>query len=434
MRNISREFNRSLFTILTSTVALAFIIFVGIVSTAIIGSVPQYYQDQWGVIDLVVKTSDNDPLPIDFVDNLTSNEFVKQSAFIQESRTEVDSINTYVYGVNPAQYEPFSETVFDSLLDKSGYEILSNNSKAIFGLISDSLFNSLNVSLGENVSVKYSTNLVQNVTLGAVIKGNDFLGNGRYLYISSDHFNPLFNSSSAKLFVCNVLDSSKIYQAKTNISLTYPFLNEVISIDFHRTIITNSLIFQANLFQVLFMESFILSGFAQFVTILISTLEKEREMGIMRSMGLTKLGVFNIFLAESSILGFSALLFGLIDGIFGAMLLIWYISLSIPIKIILPIDQILLWLLVSLIFTITSTTIPGFRSSQKDVIATISARPMRTIKERIAIKAPIKFNTEDILVPSYITYFIRIFIFFYYMFIIILAYMILEGIFFAGGL
>jgi hypothetical protein len=59
---------------------------------------------------------------------------------------------------------------------------------------------------------------------------------------------------------------------------------------------------------------------------------------------------------------------------------------------------------------------------------------MRSVQERIAMKAPISFNTEEILVPSFITYFIRILVFLYYIFILILAYMILEGIFFAGGL
>jgi ABC-type antimicrobial peptide transport system permease subunit len=88
----------------------------------------------------------------------------------------------------------------------------------------------------------------------------------------------------------------------------------------------------------------------------------EREMGIMRSVGLSKRGVFSIFMSESTALGFTGLIVGLLDGLFGSILLIWYISLSLPIDLYFPPERIVFWIIVSFLITLASTIIPSYRS------------------------------------------------------------------------
>jgi putative ABC transport system permease protein len=427
MRNISKEFQRSLFTIMTSSIALTFVIFVGVVSTAVIASVPQYYEGQWGTIDIVIETSDSNLLPVNFTDQLDSIEMIRQSGYLQETRTEVGRLNSYVFGVEPEQYSHFGEIIFDSISDAPADDLLSDNSlNQTNVLVSDLLYNSLNIALGQEVPLKYGKNNTINVTLAAVVKGNAFLGSGRYLYLASNNFQSLFNTSLAKIFICDVYEDQNVGEVRHNISETYEFLNhdDVVSIDLYRNIIENSLEFQANLFQVLFMESFILAGIAQFVGILLSTLQMEREMGIMRSMGLTKRGVFTIFLAESFALGFSAIIFGLFDGILGAALLLWYISFSIPIALHIPLDHIFTWLLISLAFTFVSTFIPAYRSSHKEVIATISARPMRTYKKekKKRLIFPRFMQEEELLFPKYLKVLVNGLIVIYYFWVLIFAY------------
>ena len=46
-RNIAREFQKSLFTIMTAAMALAFIIVIGLVSAAVVAGVPGYFERQW---------------------------------------------------------------------------------------------------------------------------------------------------------------------------------------------------------------------------------------------------------------------------------------------------------------------------------------------------------------------------------------------------
>jgi hypothetical protein len=167
--------------------------------------------------------------------------------------------------------------------------------------------------------------------------------------------------------------SDALFAART----VLPEAKEINEINFLTEIVEQSLTFQTGLFEVLFIESFILAAIAQFVCILVSTLHMEREMGIMRSFGLSKRNVFTIFMAESTALGFTALIVGLLDGLVGTILLVWYVSSNIPIDLYFPPERIIFWVLASFLITLASTFVPSFRSSQKNVVATISGRPMR---------------------------------------------------------
>jgi putative ABC transport system permease protein len=397
-RNIAREFQKSLFTIMTSAMALTFIIVVGLISAAVISGVPAYYENQWGAIDLVAETRDAEPLPTDTTNRIDGMSGVIISSFIQEVRTELDNVSSYVYGVDPFKYVYFSEPPVDSLSSFEPYELLSqSNVNRTNGVISHILYQKLRVPLGSNISLKIATNstvnnsIVKNstvgnstvkirtvnVTLTAVVKANIFLGNGEYLYIPSAQFREFFNSTVAKWFLCDVEDD-EVQRVKRNLEFNFPEFKEegVISITFFTDMMRESLIFQSAIFQVLFFESFILAAIAQFVCILVSTLRMEREIGIMRSLGLNRRGVFGIFMTESIALGISALFVGLFDGILGAVLLADYISASIPIFVSFPATSLIIWMSISFLITILSTLLPSYRSSRKNVVATISGRPM----------------------------------------------------------
>ena len=110
-RNIAREFQKSLFTIMTSALALTFIIVVGLVSAAVISGVPAYFQSQWGAIDLVAEISDTNPLSINYTSSIELDHRIAMYSFIQESRTEISEVDGYVYGVDPSKYASFSEAV-----------------------------------------------------------------------------------------------------------------------------------------------------------------------------------------------------------------------------------------------------------------------------------------------------------------------------------
>ncbi|WP_455463798.1 ABC transporter permease, partial [Candidatus Hodarchaeum mangrovi] len=269
IRNIAREFQKSLFTIMTAALALTFIIVVGIVSSAIISGVPVFIQDQWGRIDLVAEARDNQLPDINFTQILEQNESILRSSFIQRERTEIQGVYSYVYGVDPSRYSYFAEDVIESVAGYSAFkDIYPNQTKGsiavdtTYGLVSELLFQKLYSSIGSNISVKIADNSTLLVTIAAVIKSNVFLGNGEYLYISSNRFNECFNSTLAKYFLCDV--EGDISRVRTLFELNYPQFKEVLAIDFFAKAIERSLLFQSVIFQILFLESFILAAIAQF--------------------------------------------------------------------------------------------------------------------------------------------------------------------------
>jgi ABC-type lipoprotein release transport system permease subunit len=405
-RNIAREFQKSLFTIMTAALSLTFIIVVGLTSAAVIAGVPDYFNNQWGAIDLVTVSRDTNPPDIDFTSILMLRNDITQCSFIQETRTDFKGYDAYVYGVNPVEYAFFAEPTIeclDPVRASSAFSYLNESTRSYlnvttgnfttvnvtYGLISHRLYQRLypHIPLGDNLTINIGSNQTANITLAAVIRGNVFLGNGEYLYISSTKYQQYYNSTLAKYFLCEVEGSIKRAQLAIDRQFEEVFV-EVIGVEYFTELMEQSLRFQAALFQLLFVESFVLAAIAQFICILVSTLRMEREMGIMRSMGLHKRGVLGIFMSESTALGFSALFIGLVDGLIGSVLLSWYISLSIPITVSFPIDRILLWVIASFLITIASTILPSYRSSQKNIIATISGRPMAKMYVEKPYKSP----------------------------------------------
>ena len=377
-RNIAREFQKSLFTIMTSAMALAFIIIVGLVSAAVVSGVPAYYESQWGAIDLVAETKDAELLSTNTTNQIDNFRTVTRSSFIQEVRTEIEGVSSYAFGVDPYKYQFFSEPPLDQISDLKPFEYLAQtNGNKTNGVISHLLYQKIRLPLGSNITLKIADNSTVNITLSAIVQGNVFIGNGEYLYIPTARYQEYFNSTMAKWFLCDVEDDD-VPRVKRYLENNFPQFKEdgVVAITFFTEMMENSLIFQSAIFQVLFIESFILAAIAQFVCILVSTLRMEREVGIMRSLGLNRGGVFGIFMTESIALGISALFVGLFDGLLGAILLADYISESIPISVAFPVVNIVLWLGVSFLITIFSTILPSYRSSRKNVVATISGRPM----------------------------------------------------------
>lgn len=385
MRNIVREFRKSLFTIMTAALALTFIIVVGLVSAAVITGFPVFFEDQWGKVDLVAEARDDQLPHTNLTMSLEQSTSIVRASFIQEERTEIQGISSYIYGVDPQQYTFFAEDVIESINNDTSLSLLdlnqsegNSNENLTYGLVSRLLFERILSPIGSNVSIRVADNSTVNITIAAVIKPNIFLGNGEYIYVSSPRFNEFFNSTRAKWFVCDV--EGNVRSTQTMIEVEFPQFKEVIGITIFVKTIEKTLIFQSAIFQLLFVESFILAAIAQFVCILVSTLRMEREMGIMRAIGLPKRGVFDIFITESIALGLASLVIGFLDGLFGSILLAWYINLSIPgtpFEVEFPIDRINTWIIFSFLITLASTILPSYRSSRKNIVDTISRRPFK---------------------------------------------------------
>ncbi|MFX0016263.1 MAG: oligopeptide/dipeptide ABC transporter ATP-binding protein [Promethearchaeota archaeon] len=397
-RNVKREASKSSITILTSAVALSFILIIGVVSSALVEAVPDFYNNQFGGIDIIAECYDGQELPISLVDKLKKNGDIHQVSFIQEHSTSVamsqDRIN--IFGISPKEFEIF----IDPILAQTKQNLITMLNTTEHGvIISDLLLKKLNVDLEEEVQIIIRENITVTLVINGIVRGNPFIHNGMYLYLSNTLFNQLFPSESepvAKWFVIATEDEVNEKNLTRSLMRSYEF-NRVSSIDYFSGVIEKTIQRQAALFQILFLESFFLVGLAQFVCILISTLRMERELGIMRAMGLSKNGVISIFLAESTLLGVTAVIIGIVEGVIGSYLMQWYISTSIPINVSFDLRLILLWVGVTFLITIISTLIPSYRSSNKSVVAAISGRAIPEIKvPDIEVFEEIVLNVENL--------------------------------------
>ena len=381
-RNVQREASKSTITILTSAIALSFIIIIGIVSNALIAAVPSYYNDQFGGIDIIAECFDGRELPLSVAEKLESNRDILEASFIQERSIIVNSVSERinVFGINPVKYETFIDPIIAQT--KPNLVTMMNISER-GAVISDLLLQKLNVALGEQIQIILNKNTTVKLVVNGIVRGNPFVRHGLYLYLSNVVFDQFFPSEEeplAKWFVMAIDDDTNVNNLTRNLKDTYDEFYRAVSIDLFSGLIEGTLRKQAVLFQILFLESFFLVGLAQFVCILISTLKMEREVGIIRSMGISKREVFSIFLAESTMLEVTAVIIGIIEGIIGSYLMEWYISTSIPISVNVDPFMIIFWVSISFAITIASTTIPSYRSSNKSVVAAISGRVIKEPK------------------------------------------------------
>jgi putative ABC transport system permease protein len=371
-RNVSREFQKSIITIMVTALALSFILIIGIISAAIIRTVPGYYNEKFGRIDIIAEASDDAQYPLSFVNDLVAdNEEIERASFLQQQRTQIEDIEGYVFGIDPEAYRYFFEETIVLPAEPDVPSLLNVSERGI--IISDLLLKRIGARIGDNLEIQTSLNSSNYFLINGITSGNPFLQHGNYLYCSNDLFQNYWENSSASWFIMSVVEDSEPLNVITDhLSYKYEDLVQVIAIDFYSRVIERSLIVQTAFFQILFLNTFLLSGLAQFICILISTLNMEREMGIMRAMGLTKREVFSTFFAESTLLGITGVVAGIINGLIGSELLAWYISSSIPIETSISPSLIVFWVTVSLLITIFSTIVPSYRSSRKSVAHSIN--------------------------------------------------------------
>jgi len=393
-RNIQRESQKSILTIMVTALALTFILVVGVVSDGIISTLPEYYDERFGRIDIIAETHDDVQVLPSFTNELeTNNSNILRAGFIQQQRTTIGSFTGYVFGIDTDAFDYFFSETMIMPVDSDIPVLLNSSERGV--VLSHFLISSIGVRIGDDITVNVSVNESTQFKVTGIIAGNPFLQRGNYLFCSEDLFHTLWQNQSASWFIMSTGDEIPLKTMEEQLCIKYPIFSRCIAIDFYSAVIENALIIQKTFFQALFLHTFLLSGLAQFISILVSTLKTEREVGIMRSMGLSKGGVFSIFLAESTILGILAVILGLINGIIGAELMVWYISQSLPIKTSFSGNMFLFWIIFSLIITVSSTIIPTYRSSNKSIIEAINSYIPRQLRA-----APILWKDWDNMIDG----------------------------------
>ncbi|MHA2319995.1 MAG: ABC transporter permease, partial [Candidatus Hodarchaeales archaeon] len=375
-RNIRRETQKSTITTIMTGLALSFILILGITSAGIIQSVPAYYEERYGRIDIIADTTDSAQVSLSFVDELVENNTsVERAEFMQQQRTTIGSIEGYVLGINATSYEYFFNETMISPLDSDIPLLLNTTDRGT--IVSDILLNLIGGRIGENLTIKISSNTSINLKITGIAAGNPFLQDGRYLYISNDLFRTYWSNNSANWFIMQLTADSETAIVANQLGGKYPSLNEIIPVDYYARIIENTLMMMSVFFQVLMIYTFFIAALTQFLSILMSDLNMEREIGILRAMGLTSSQAFQTLLVESTLLVAAGVAIGIFNGLIGSELLAWY---SIEIQTSVSVDFIALWVLLTIIIPVVSTEYISRRSLKRQIAYAINTEIPREQK------------------------------------------------------
>ncbi len=383
-RNIQRESQKSTLTVMVTGLALSFILIMGITSTALVEYVPEYFNNKFGRIEIIAETTDDAQLSLAFIDELVENNTnIESAAFMQQQRTKIEGVDGYVFGVEPDSFSYYIQELITAPTDPDLSKLLNSTERG--AIISDELLSRIGANIGEELSVQITSNSSINVKLTGITIANPFLQDGIYLFISSEVFQEFWMNNAANWFVMKTSPGSILTIVASQIEGKYPSLREVIPIEYYARVIESSLKTTTVFFQLLVFYTFLLSGLAQFLSILMSILRMQREMGIMRSLGLSQNAVQSIFSIESILLGTTGIIIGIINGLIGSELLAWFISFSIPIRAELNIQIILLWSLISFAITIASSEITTRRTMDTIIADALSGESLFNLKSKKAV-------------------------------------------------
>ena len=379
-RNIERESQKSTITTMVTALALSFILILGITSAGIIEAVPEYYEERYGRIDIIAETSDDANVALSFVDELVmNNSDIERAEFMQQQRTNIGNRNGYVLGINPNSYGYFFNETMISQLDENISTLLNATTKG--AIISDILLNLIGGRIGENLTIQVSSNSSTQVKITGVTAGNPFLQDGYYLYISNELFQQYWSNNTANWFIMKLAPDSEHPNVVANqLAGKYPSLNEIIPVDFYAQVIESTLTMMTVFFQVLIIYTFFIAALTQFLSILMSNMNMEREIGILRAMGLSHSEVFQTLLVESTLIVTMGVILGILNGLIGSELLAWYISFSIQIQTTISINFIFLWVFLTILIPLISTEVVTRRTLSKAIAYTINTEIPRTQK------------------------------------------------------
>ncbi|MFW9854771.1 MAG: FtsX-like permease family protein [Candidatus Thorarchaeota archaeon] len=381
-RNVTRNSQKSTITIMVTGLALTFILIIGIVSNALIDSVPAYYEERFGKIDLLVETRDSSRQPLQFGTDLAANNSdILNASFIQQQRTEIGTKEGYVFGIDPQTFGHFIEDNMILPLNVDIENLLNNTLPGI--IMADRLNRRVGGRIGDEIPIKVNESSHFDVTIVGIVVGNPFLQDGEYVFMSSALFQELWNDDSANWFAITLSpDSAGPNIVGSQLLGEYPILREAVPVEFYAQTIRSALTSTSLFLQILIFYSFLLSSLAQFLSTLMSSLMLEREMGILRALGLPFKDALALFSAESFLLGTIGILYGVIGGIVGSELLRWFISFSIPMEITPDPILILFWIVVSFVITNVSARVTTRRTVNTVIAFALNSELPKTMSTK----------------------------------------------------
>ncbi|MHA1797375.1 MAG: ABC transporter permease [Candidatus Helarchaeota archaeon] len=112
------------------------------------------------------------------------------------------------------------------------------------------------------------------------------------------------------------------------------------------------------------------------ITIIMNVNQRKKEIGILRSLGMSKSQIVRMIFGETLIIGMLAIIIGLITGGFASYLMVWDIPFMpyVPIFFVIPWNQLIFLSVIVFIATIISSIVPSMKANKLNIVDAIRVR------------------------------------------------------------
>jgi putative ABC transport system permease protein len=266
-----------------------------------------------------------------------------------------------VTGINPAA----GPQVFSIKMLSGSYGTLAQGQL----LVDDKVFHNDHFHLGELIPMGFVDSGVTNVPIGGTFKTNQFLGN----YVVSDaflaaHVNQLLDQA---IFVRTTVESPQQQQAIITALKDYPNLKVQTAAQFKAD---QKKQFGAilNFVYVLLALSILIASFSVVNTMALSVIERTREIGLLRSIGMQRKQVRAMVRGEAVIVSLLGAVLGLIIGVVLGAAIVHAASSSGISVITIPVPTIIVVLIIAALIGVVAAVWPARRAARLDILQAIA--------------------------------------------------------------
>jgi putative ABC transport system permease protein len=285
---------------------------------------------------------------------------VAMSPWIQEDWHQGHTAKQ-VIGIDPAA----GPQVFTIKMVNGSYGTLAQGQL----LVDDKVFHNDHFHLGELIPMGFVDSGVTNVPIGGTFKTNQFLGN----YVVSDAFlaskvNQLLNQA---IFVKTSEQTPEQQAALTSALHAYPNLKVQTAAQFKAD---QKKQFGAllNFVYVLLALSIIIASFSVVNTMALSVIERTREIGLLRSIGMLRKQVRAMVRGEAVIVSLLGAVIGLVIGVLLGAAIVHAASSSGISVISIPVPTIIVVLILAALIGVFAAVWPARRAARLDILQAIA--------------------------------------------------------------
>jgi len=273
--------------------------------------------------------------------------------------------------VDPETYNTVTNFVFsDSRIDAQAvYQNLASG-KAVF--ISSLMAEKYGLKVGDTISLRTRSGL-QDFLVAAVVV--NFFNQGLTVQGSWQDMRRYFKTGDASAYLLRVTEGYPVAQVQQNIEETYAD-RENLSVVSNQSIlkqVTNLLNQAYSMFDAMAIIAILIAALGVANTLSMNVIERSQEIGMLRSIGMTRAQTMGMVLAESMLIGLIGGVSGLCFGIVLTRIFLWSMTAMSGYKVnfVMPVQAVVAGLAIALVVSQIAAMLPARRAARARILEAI---------------------------------------------------------------